>query len=104
MKSTDLQKWQVRFHKTLQTTPYSYVMQLYAYNYELIIVKTVFYSVVENKKEMQPYVKTAYPCWYSIGESNTEESVPKPLQEGGWETYPGEERADGRSPVRTSRL
>ena len=32
---------------------------------------------------MQIYVKTAYLCWYSIGESNTVESVPKPLQEGG---------------------
>lgn len=33
---------------------------------------------------MQPYVKNAYLCWYSIGESNTEESDPKPLQEGGF--------------------
>ena len=33
---------------------------------------------------MQPYVKTAYLSWYSIGESNTVESVPKPLQEGGF--------------------
>ena len=32
---------------------------------------------------MQPYVKTAYLSWYSIGESNTVEPVPKPLQEGG---------------------
>ena len=28
MKSTDLQKRQVRFHKTMQTTPYSYVMEV----------------------------------------------------------------------------
>ena len=33
---------------------------------------------------MQLYVKTAYLSWYSIGESNTVNSVPKPLQEGGF--------------------
>ena len=33
---------------------------------------------------MQLYVKTTYPCWYSIGESNTEQSGPGPLQEGGF--------------------
>ena len=36
------------------------------------------------KKDMQIYVKTAYLYWYSIGESNTEESERKPLQEGGF--------------------
>jgi len=35
------------------------------------------------KKDMQIYVKTAYLYWYSIGESNTVESGPGPLQEGG---------------------
>ena len=35
------------------------------------------------KKDMQPYVKTAYLSWYTIGESNTVESIPGPLQEGG---------------------
>ena len=33
---------------------------------------------------MQPYVKTAYLSWYSIGESNTDESSLKPLQKGGF--------------------
>ena len=36
------------------------------------------------KKDMQIYVKTAYLYWYSIGESNTEESGSEPLQEGGF--------------------
>lgn len=39
---------------------------------------------LRNKKDMQHYAKTAYPCWYSIGESNTDQSDLKPLQKGGF--------------------